>query len=142
VKSNRRYWKIIGTLILLLTALFLVFISGYGFGVKIGASKNPPSFIKNTTENKPSGVDFAIFWQAWNRVSDLYIGEAKSEEMIYGAISGMIAAVGDPYTVFLKPSDNEKLSQDLSGQFEGIGAELTMKNEEITVVAPIAGSPA
>ena len=142
MKLNKKYWRTLGVIILSLTALFLVFISGYGFGIKIGASTTPPNFIENSSENKPSTIDFAIFWQAWNKVTELYIGEAKPQDMIYGAISGMVAAVGDPYTVFLKPPDNEKLSQDLSGQFEGIGAELVMQNQQIVVISPIAGSPA
>ena len=129
-------------MILSLTALFLVFISGYGFGVKIGASGTPPSYISNTAKDMPGALDFSLFWQTWNKVRELYVGESNPEDMLYGAISGMVAATGDPYTVFLKPSDNEKLSQDLSGQFEGIGAELTMQNQQIVVVTPLSGSPA
>lgn len=119
--------------------LFFVFIVGYAIGVKEGKDFLPPNNVKNADNG--SEVDFSLFWQAWNKVRELYIGQSAPQEMIYGAISGMVSSLGDPYTVFLKPSDNEKLAADLSGEFEGIGAELTIKNDVIVVVSPLSGTP-
>ncbi|MDD3086782.1 MAG: S41 family peptidase [Patescibacteria group bacterium] len=138
MKENKKVkiWvKIISAALL----LFFVFIVGYVVGVREGKDFLPPDNIKNA--NNGSEVDFSLFWQAWNKARELYIGQSVPQEMIYGAISGMVASLGDPYTVFLKPSDNEKLAADLSGEFEGIGAELTIKNDVIVVVSPLSGTP-
>ena len=53
----------------------------------------------------------------------------------------MVAAVGDPYTVFLPPSQSEIFKSDISGNFEGVGMEVALKDEVLTVVAPLKGSP-
>jgi len=142
VKGRGNSGKILGIIISSLLALFFVFYLGYSYGVRVGSLSAPPSYIENARENMPTSVDFSLFWQTWNKARELYIGDSDPQEMIYGAISGMVSALGDPYSAFLKPSDNEKFSQDLSGQFDGIGAELTMQNGQIVVVAPLAGSPA
>ncbi|OGG27012.1 hypothetical protein A2960_02605 [Candidatus Gottesmanbacteria bacterium RIFCSPLOWO2_01_FULL_39_12b] len=62
--------------------------------------------------------------------------------MVFGAISGMVASLGDPYTVFLPPDQNKEAKDDLGGKFEGIGAQLGIKDKKIVVVAPLKGTPA
>lgn len=127
--------------ILPLLLAFFVFCAGYFVGVKVGVHYKVPANIKNATTDQ-SSVDFSLFWQTWNKAVELYIGSTDSQEMVYGAISGMIAALGDPYSDFLKPSDNQKFSADLLGRFDGIGAELITQNGQIVIVAPLAESPA
>ena len=107
--------------------------------MKEGKDFLPPNNVKNA--NNGQRLNFSLFWQAWNKARELYIGQSVPQEMIYGAISANGSSLGDPYTVFLKPSDNEKLAADLSGEFEGIGAELTIKNDVIVVVSPLSGTP-
>jgi carboxyl-terminal processing protease len=139
VKENKKakiWLKVISAVLL----LFFVYLAGYTIGAREGNVFLPPSNIKNSGRESEE-IDFSLFWQAWNKVGDLYIGQSASQEMLYGAISGMVASLGDPYTTFLKPSDNQKLVADLSGEFEGIGAELTVKNETIVVVSPLSGTP-
>ena len=63
-------------------------------------------------------------------------------QMVYGAISGMVSAVGDPYTVFLPPSENKVVEEDLSGSFEGVGIQIGFKGTQLAVIAPLPGSPA
>ncbi|MEI8061023.1 MAG: S41 family peptidase [Candidatus Berkelbacteria bacterium] len=137
-KNNKKIAKIV----LPIVALILFFYAGYGFGARHNSNYLPPSYIKNSSVGQPSSVDFSLFWQTWSRLRDLYNGSSDPQAMVYGAISGMAASLGDPYTVFLKPSDNDALTSDLSGQFEGIGAELIMNNNQVTVIAPLASSPA
>ena len=62
--------------------------------------------------------------------------------MVYGAIQGMVAALGDPYTVFLKPSENKIVREDLNGSFEGVGIQIGFKVARLVVIAPLADSPA
>ena len=60
----------------------------------------------------------------------------------YGAIKGMLAATGDPYTTFFSPKENRAFNEDISGIFEGIGAEMGIKDDVLTIIAPIEGMPA
>ena len=62
--------------------------------------------------------------------------------MFYGAVSGMVASLGDPYSVFLDPEYAQKFTKELEGEFEGIGAEIGIKQERLTVIAPLPGTPA
>ena len=61
---------------------------------------------------------------------------------MYGAVSGLVGAAGDPYTAFLRPDDAKKFREQLRGSFDGIGAEIGKKNEQIVVVAPLEDTPA
>src|SRR5581483_3562681 len=88
--------------------------------------------------------DFKLFWDVYQRVQAEYIGRAKldAKQMYYGAISGMVASLGDPYTVFLPPKENKGVKEELAGHFDGIGAELGVKDKKIVVIAPLKDSPA
>lgn len=138
----KKHKKLVLKIVTALFALALFFYAGYGYGVRHGSGSAPPSYIQNSSTDKPSNIDFSLFWQTWNKVRELYIGSSDPQSMAYGAISGMVASLSDPYSEFLKPSDNDALASDLSGQFEGIGAELTMLNNQVTVIAPLSASPA
>ena len=105
---------------------------------------SPQASVVNTTAPENRDVDFSLFWDVWDRLEQNYIDDEKidPEKMVYGAIKGMTASLGDPYTVFLPPEDNEKAREDLQGEFDGIGAQLGMKDERIVVIAPLKGMPA
>src|SRR3989338_1169057 len=62
--------------------------------------------------------------------------------MVYGAISGMLGSMGDPYTVFMTSEENKSFSQSLRGNLEGIGAEVGVRKGVITIISPLADSPA
>jgi len=95
---------------------------------------------KNDIENK---ADFSIFWDAWKIVEDEYtLDPLDYKKMVYGAVSGMVDSLGDPYTVFLNPEENKMFQQDMEGSFEGIGAEIGFKDKILTIIAPLKGSPA
>jgi len=130
--------------------IFVVLV--FAFGVWIGqnvtlpfGSQNAPLFrISNKSTPKEIQVDFAPFWDVWERVTSGYLDRTKLDpkKLLYGAISGMVGAVGDPYTVFLDPTENEDFTTSLSGTYEGIGIELGASNGATVVIAPIDGSPA
>jgi len=65
----------------------------------------------------------------------------NEEELIYGAIEGTVAALGDPYTVFLPPKDNQGFKEDLAGSFSGVGIQLGYKDSQLVVIAPLRGQP-
>jgi carboxyl-terminal processing protease len=95
----------------------------------------------------PSGlitVDFNPFWIVWQKLAEGYYDKTKldQQKMLNGAISGMVNALGDPFTMYLPPVQNTDFKQNLAGQFSGIGAELSTKGSDIIVIAPLDGSPA
>jgi len=131
-------------LIILISAL-----AGYFFGVnKINyAWKNYKPHFQIVSKEPPSGViaiDATPFWTVWEKLQTNYYDKSKldTQKMLNGAISGMVQAVGDPFTMYLPPVQNNNFKQGLSGQFSGIGAELGMKDKSIIVIAPLSGSPA
>lgn len=89
-------------------------------------------------------VDLALFWGVWRLLLKHYISpeELQTTPLLFGAIEGLVRAVGDPYTVFMTPSQNKDFHDSLEGKLQGIGAELTFRDGVIVVVAPLKGSPA
>lgn len=128
----------------LVLIIVFTFAAGFLFGSKSSyyISSNPPSNILGPDQGKPADVDFALFWQSWNELTKNYVGDLNPQNLVYGAIDGMLAATKDPYTMFLKPEDNKKFQDDISGEFTGIGVEIMMVKGLPTVVAPLSGSPA
>ncbi len=99
----------------------------------------------NKEPPKDVTVDFKLFWDVWELVSKSYIDKTAIDpnKMYYGAIQGMVAALGDPYTVFLPPESQKSIKEELGGSFEGIGIELGFnKDKQMVVVAPLEGTPA
>ncbi len=92
----------------------------------------------------PQDIDFSLFWESYQVLKNKYVapGEIKEEDILYGAISGMIEAVGDPHTVFMRPDDTNRFLEDISGKFEGVGMEIGIREEQLQVVAPLEGTPA
>ena len=105
---------------------------------------------KNTTRShpvdviSPATIDMDVFWEAWSYVQADYHDPAKIDQktMVDGAVAGMVASLGDPYTMYLPPDDNKRSGEDLAGAFFGVGIELGYKNEVLAVVSPLADSPA
>lgn len=100
--------------------------------------KEPPSSSDTT-------LDLTLLWEVLSRLQQSYYDKSalKAQDLVNGAISGMVSGIGDPYTVFLPKKQNTDFKQGLAGQFEGIGAELGMEEDkQIIVVAPLDGSPA
>lgn len=95
-------------------------------------------------EDPEQEVDLSLLWSVWRLLQKQYIEPAKLETktMVFGAVSGLVASIGDPYTLFMTPQDTKVFENALSGTLEGIGAQLDLKNGHVLVVAPLKGSPA
>jgi len=129
---------------LLLIVFALVF---YFLGYLVGHEnlifeKHYKPVIANKELVKPRSVDFGIFWNAWDKVTEKYVGTIDYQQMVYGAIKGMVDSLGDPYSSFMKPNETQNFMQDLSGKVSGIGAEIDLVDNKLLIVSPIAGSPA
>jgi carboxyl-terminal processing protease len=88
--------------------------------------------------------DMSLYHEAWGLVEDNFLGTLPTtQDMTYGAIRGSLAALDDPYTVFIEPAVREVERERLQGTFGGIGAYITRPQEAGDVVLePIAGNPA
>ncbi|MBX3052265.1 MAG: S41 family peptidase [Caldilineaceae bacterium] len=90
-------------------------------------------------------AEFKVFWETWDLVVAHFVDQDKVDftAMTYGAIEGMLAVLGDEgHTTFLPPEALAQHESSLEGEFEGIGAYVSLENGEITIVSPIDGSPA
>lgn len=142
-KKLQRFTKIL----LVILVVVLVFASGYRLGeyqakkVKLSGSAQ---ISLDTLEpaNKPE--DMNLFWTVWALIEQKYADQnkVKPKQMLYGAIKGLVASLEDPYSYFMTPEENQQSKDDLGGKYEGIGAELGMKEGRIIVVTPLENSPA
>lgn len=134
-------------LILTLLVIGASFSGGYYFGVQ-GYKANINNALKlsfNRQMPLDEKVDFSLFWQVWDTLSLKYYDKSKLDpnEMVYGAISGMVGSLGDPFTMFLPPSQNKLVNDDLSGSFSGVGIQIGFDTAgKLIVQAPLPGSPA
>ena len=121
-------------LVFLISTILVAFIFGFWFGKSQVVCQVCP----------PEDVDFSLFWEAWKTIEEKYVDKEKIniQEMIYGAISGMIKSLNDPYTVFLKPEDTKLFMEDVKGMFEGVGMEIDIREGQLQVIAPLEGTPA
>lgn len=133
----------IGLAILLATATFF---SGLHIGNDTRLEANIFSFLSRETQADDS-VDLTEFWHVWNLLDEKFVTSSTStpltdEEKVRGAIEGLVRAFGDPYTVYFPPEDAAMFEADIKGNFSGVGMEVGMRDDMITVIAPLPDSPA
>jgi len=118
--------------------LIVIVFALFGLGFLVGRSTVICKFCA------PEDLDFSLFWEAWHKIQQEYVspGDIDIQELIYGAISGMVESIGDPYTIFFNPGDAKKFLDDIGGEFEGIGAEIGIRERRLQIIAPLEGTPA
>ncbi len=136
-------------LVVLSVAIFL-----FGIGFKLGENNalhgTSPKTSYNLINTSPGAfqttknIDFSIFWDVWSKLQEKFVNRSKldGQKMLYGSLKGLVSSVGDSYTFFLTPQENKQSKDDLGGKFEGIGAQLGLKNNQIVIIAPLKNSPA
>ncbi len=124
-----------------------LFVSGYTLGRQAASDPGTPASER---------AAFQPFWDTYHTITDRYAGgDVAPETLIQGAIRGMIGALDDPYSAYLSADEYRQSLQGISGQFEGIGAQITAKAADGTegcsplgatcrliVTQPLPGSPA
>jgi len=97
--------------------------------------------LVSVSENRRQ-LAFPTFWEALDTLHENYIESVDDRDLFYGAVEGLVAAAGDPYTVFSNPEETKQFQETLSGSFSGIGVEIGVKNGLVTVISPLDNSPA
>ena len=100
--------------------------------------------VARTIGVESDGLDLSLMWLVKDKLTQKYLDreEIDDEKMIYGSIKGMVASLGDPYTVFLPPEENKVAEENLAGEFGGVGISLGYKDKTLAVMAPLVGTPA
>lgn len=130
------------------SAITVVCVLGaFIYGYSIGNQKINPDEAFPTIMNKEGEVleyaDFEPFWKAWSVLDEKFAGTTTPDtDRIWGAIEGMTATFKDPYTVFFPPEESKAFEEEISGNFEGVGMEIGIKDGRLSVVTPIKDTPA
>jgi len=128
--------------VILLIALFFV------WGVYLGEHNRPEIDKVLGISGKETAVetkaDFSPFWKVWNTISDKYpkADLINDQDRVYGAISGLVGSLNDPYSVFFGPDEAKSFEEEIAGNFTGIGMEVGIKDKVLTVIAPLKDTPA
>lgn len=139
--------KTLGLVVGAAVLIALVAGASYNIGYETGLKETKNIVIENVTNPdapEEATADFRLFWEAWDILKKKHTrgGEITARELLYGAIRGLAGAFGDPNTVFFTPEDSEKFSEDIAGEFSGIGAEIGMRENQLVVIAPLRDTPA
>jgi len=144
----RRKWRFVKFLVFVIVVV-VTFYGGYFYGTnKVSVSwKNfrPISKVESMQAPAIENLDMDLLYQTLDSLNKDYYDKTKldSTKILYGAVSGVLASLDDPYTSFFPPARNEAFKEQLAGEFSGIGAELTLnKDKLISVIAPLEESPA
>lgn len=121
--------------------LSLVAVAFFIIGFVVNAY-GPRLSIGPNNLNQKNSIDLTKFWKVNDILHAKYDGEISAEKQSDGATAGMVASLGDPYTTYLDAKSNTELNNQLAGKLSGIGIEIGIKNNRLTVVAPIDGTPA
>jgi carboxyl-terminal processing protease len=138
-KVVRGLCKIFVMMVLSIVIVSVAFLSGFGAGFTLAPARSAP--VAAAGEEPP---EFAVFWEAWHLVENEFYGELPTmQEATYGAIRGVLVAIGDDGTSFIDPERAAIMREDITGGFEGIGAVVNMlPNGRLTIVEPLPGQPA
>lgn len=126
----------------LVPSVVIAFAIGFIFGHKgLNQGLSYANYIDDT-QVKPEA--FEPYWKAWKILDEKFVTAASStvEDKIYGSIQGLASSFKDPYTVFFPPVEAKMFQDDISGNFEGVGMEIAIKNSQLQVVTPLKDSPA
>ena len=127
---------------------FLFAAAAFFSGMQVGASTDKPMSLGALFAPQPKeNVDMSLFWKVWSTLDQRFVSSTTTkpkvdQDRVWSAIQGLVNSYGDPYTIFMPPQNTQLFESDIAGEFGGIGMEVGMKKDVITVIAPLPGSPA
>ncbi len=138
---------------LLIIVLVIIFL---GAGFVVGLKLNLEDYLSDEQGNvqlhkvmnlykqsRSDEVDFSEYWLVWDKIKNNYVRQpVKDIDLFYGSIEGLVASLNDPYSIYFPPKKASQFVESLSGQFEGIGAEIGIRDNLLVIIAPLEDSPA
>jgi len=138
------FFRILLTLMLVIVTGTAIFVGGFIAGHYTAY----PGLAGPGPEDAASPADlqtlFAPFWESWDLVHEEFVDQPVDDtKLMQGAITGMLAALGDQHSSYIPPEQYTLINEDQSGQFEGIGAYVEgVAGVGLRIVSPFPGSPA
>ena len=117
----------------------------FALGSSYGSARVSGSTTESQTRSEVlAQADFQPFFDAWQLLEQKHIkGDSiKPQDRVWGAIQGLAQSYDDPYTEFFPPVQSKQFDEELSGSFGGIGIDLGIKDQVLTVIAPLKDTPA
>lgn len=153
--NKKRIWKRIGHSFLFIFLLFIAFLAGASLAVRDNivqkvAEKNViflgrlSGKYSKIDQQIAQNIDFNLYWDVWDLVKEYYVDREQitDKQLFYGSLKGLVNALEDPYSEFMDPQITKEFEEDMSGSFEGIGAEIGIRDGILTIIAPLEGTPA
>ena len=134
----------------IISAVIAVALSFF-IGVFVGEKNSNNNNVNNSSISSLSSTSLDKttesmdeFWKVWSLLDQKFVGSTtpSTKEKKWGAIAGLTASYKDPYTMFFPPEESKSFAEAVAGNFEGIGAEIGIKDNQLVVVAPLKGTPA
>ncbi|MBE0696201.1 MAG: PDZ domain-containing protein, partial [Anaerolineaceae bacterium] len=111
----------------------------------VEAQATPTSAIELPPATAPQNTEelFAPFWEVWDLAQKEYVDQpVDQEQMMRGAIRGMLESLGDQHTSYMDPEQYRQANIEMQGDYEGIGAWVDTTGEYLVITSPMPGSPA
>ncbi|MES2226126.1 MAG: S41 family peptidase [Patescibacteria group bacterium] len=150
-QPSRRFGRTLKLAVLFALVLTLGFAGGLTVGAASGSKvfANVPLLGDGLSSTPDPALDFTDFWKVYNTLNSKFVQThasstaATNQDKVWGAIQGLVASYGDPYTVFFPPTEAKQFEDTIAGNFGGVGMEIGINNDKVlTVIAPLKGTPA
>ncbi len=149
---EKKCWRKMGLGLSALVLIAAIFAGGFYLGQGGRSHLSQGNRILAYSDEAANGgkvsaadqLDFNLYWEVWDSLKTNYVDKNKvtDKDLFYGSLKGLAESVGDPYTVFMTPKESQQFADDLAGTFEGIGAEVGMRNDITTIISPLDDMPA
>ena len=132
----------------------VVAATAFALGLAVEAARHKESSTRGYGTGAPADVDLSPLWKAWRVIDEKFVPAAvaspslatstedANRKRVWGLIEGLAGSLNDPYTFFLPPKENQQFTDDMSGSFGGVGMEIAVRDQVLTVVSPLKGTPA
>ena len=141
-KSGRKVFKYLILLVVLLTTYGGVFYLGNTLATKGLIIGSVPENAVTDLEGIQDTEKYSNLFNLRSMLFSMYDGEIDDEKLLEGAMKGMAEAIGDPYTVYMDKEEFTTFMESSQGSFYGIGAQIGVRDDNVTIIAPVEGSPA
>lgn len=120
-----------------LQLIFIVLIGGSAFLAGVLYEQHKENYL-----SFQNSLDFTLLNQIVRKLEEKFVNDLDYQKMLFGAAKGLVKSVGDDYTEFFDPEEAKIFKEDISGSFEGVGMEIGIRNNQLTVITPLEGTPA